>query len=222
MSEDRNTHSTGSPKRVRKTKDQRRREIVHATVQLLGRHGVQGTTVSRIASEVGLTKGALYQHFPNLEAVLSAALEAMDERSSAWIAQSSGSDVPQRLIAMSRAHSSWASSEFNTFVRPFFQLITSDRESSLTAQIVGRQQRDLGILTERAREGKREGSIKQEVDPEEIAWALQMLAWAEDIAMLIGLDDFVAKGMSTRILHRLMSTYTDPSATQADLAHRLA
>jgi hypothetical protein len=34
-----------------------------------------------------------------------------------------------------------------------------------------------------------------------------MLAWAEDIAMLMGLDDFAAKGMPTRILRRLMATY---------------
>jgi AcrR family transcriptional regulator len=203
------THPVGkSKKRVRKTKDKRRDEIVQATVRLLGDYGVQGTTVSRIASAVGLTKGAIYQHFPNLEAVLAAALEAMDERSSAWIAQSSGPDVPQRLVAMSQAHSSWASSEYNTFVRPFFQLITAERESNLATQIVDRQQRDLRLLVARAEEGQRQGSISREVDPEEIAWTLQLLAWADDIAMLMGLDDFAGKGMSTRILRRLMDTYT--------------
>jgi len=207
--------SSSDRKRVRKTKDERRREIVDAAIQLLGEYGVQGTTVSRIAAAVGLTKGALYQHFPNLEAVLSAALAAMDERSSAWIAQSSGADVRERLIAMSQAHSAWASSEYSTFVRPFFQLITADRESGLTSQIVERQQRDLHLLAERARDGQRQGSIDARVDPEEIAWTLQMLAWAEDIAVLMGLDAFITEGMSARILRRLMATYVTPAGERA-------
>jgi AcrR family transcriptional regulator len=180
---------------------------VDAAIRLLGEHGVQGATVSRISSAVGLTKGALYQHFPNLEAVLAAALAAMDERSSAWIAESSGSNALEGLITTGQAHSSWASSEYNTFVRPFFQLIASNRDGNLTSQIIERQHHYLEVLTERAREGQREGSVDAGVDPEEIAWSLHMLAWAEDIAMLIGLDEFITRGMSTRILRRLMSTY---------------
>jgi AcrR family transcriptional regulator len=202
-------------KLVRKTKDERQREIVDATIQLLGEYGVQGTTVARIAAAVGVTKGALYQHFPNREAVLAAALAAMDERSSAWIAQSSGPDVPASLMAMGRAHSSWASSEYNTFVRPFFQLIAASKESELTAQIIDRQHRDHRVLTERAKEGQRQGSIGADVDPEELAWSLHMLAWAEDIAMLIGVDEFITEGVSARILQRLMGTYVAPAATPA-------
>lgn len=197
-------------KLIRKTREERQREIVEAAINLLGKYGVQGTTVSRIAAAVGLTKGALYQHFPNREAVLAAALAAMDERSSAWVAQSSGSDVPTRLLAMGQAHSSWASSEYNSFVRPFFQLIASNRQSSLTEQIIERQHKDLRLLTERAREGQKQGRITPDVDPEEVAWSLHMLAWAEDIALLIGVDEFITNGVSTRILKRLLSTYMVP------------
>jgi AcrR family transcriptional regulator len=205
------TRSTRRKKLVRKTKSTRQREIVDATVELLGKYGVQGTTVSRIAAAVGVTKGALYQHFPNREAVLSAALAAMDERSSAWIARSSGSDVRTRLLAMGQAHSSWAASEYNTFVRPFFQLITSSGEDELTTQIIERQHRDLHLLTERAKDGQKQGSIDPEVDPEEIAWSLHMLAWAEDIAMLIGVNEFITQGVSASILKRLMATYATSS-----------
>ena len=88
---------------MRKTKAERQREIVDATIQLLGKYGVQGTTVSRIAAAVGIARGALYQHFPNREAVLEAAIAAMGERSSRWILESSGATCPTRLRA------TWAS-----------------------------------------------------------------------------------------------------------------
>ena len=86
----------------RKTKAERQREIVEATVHLIGKYGVQGTTVSRIAQAAGIARGALYQHFPNREAVLDAALDSWREQSSAWIARLPAGDVPEQLLADGR------------------------------------------------------------------------------------------------------------------------
>jgi AcrR family transcriptional regulator len=193
---------------IRKTKAERQREIIEATVRLIGEYGVQGTTVSRIAQATGIARGALYQHFPNHEAVLEAALTAMDERSSAWIAQSSGEDAAASLLRMAEIHSSWALSEYNTFVRPFFQLIAADREDSLTRMILKRHERDLHDLVERVEEAQQQGSIARDVSATEVAWSLLMLAWAEDIARLMGVEHFITEGTSGRILRRLMATYS--------------
>ena len=192
---------------VRKTKAERQREIVTATVELIGKYGVQGTTVSRIAQAAGIARGALYQHFPNREAVLEAALDAWREQSSAWMSRKDGTDVPGELLHMGRAHSSWALSEENTFVRPFFQLVASNRESSLTRSIIERQQEDFTSLVELVEEGKQEGSIAGDVESADVAWALLLHAWGEDIARLIGVDRFITEGASTRILERLLATY---------------
>jgi TetR/AcrR family transcriptional regulator len=196
-----------SKKFVRKTKTERQREIVEATVHLLGKYGVQGTTVSRIAAAVGIARGALYQHFPNREAVLEAALAAMGERSSKWIVQSSGPDVPARFLDMGEIHSSWSSSEYDTFVRPFFQLIASNRETILKKRIVERQQEDFRYLVELVEEGKRQGTVAGDVDSADIAWSLLLHAWGEDIARLMGVDQFITEGASNRILRRLVGTY---------------
>ena len=199
-------------KRIRKNKVVRKHEIVEATVQLLGKYGVEGTTVSRISAAVGLTKGALYQHFPNREAILEAALDAWGERSSVWLARSSAEDIPQRLLEIGGAHSSWASSEYNTFVRPFFQLIASNREDALTKAIIERQQRDFRYLVELVEEGKRHGAIAADVESGDVAWSLLLHAWGEDIALLMGVDQFITEGASGRILQRLLATYTaEPS-----------
>jgi AcrR family transcriptional regulator len=192
---------------VRKTKTARQQEIVTATMTLIGRYGVQGTTVSRIAQAVGIARGALYQHFPNREAVLEAALDAWREQSSAWMARPDDAHAPDRLLAMGRAHSEWAVSPDNTFVRPFFQLIASNRESSLTTSIIERQQDDFQRLVTLVEEGKREGTIGPEVESGDVAWSLLLHAWGEDIARLIGVDKFITEGASTRILERLVASY---------------
>jgi AcrR family transcriptional regulator len=192
---------------VRKSKAERRTEIVEAAVQLLGKYGVQGTTVSRIASAVGIARGALYQHFPNREAVLEAALASMDGQPSRWIAQSSGPDVAARLLNMGELHSSQTSTEYTTFVRPFYWVISSNREVALAKRIIERQQGDFHYLVELVDEGKRQGSIAEDLDSGDVAWSLLLHAWGEDIARLMGVDQFITEGASQRILRRLLGTY---------------
>jgi AcrR family transcriptional regulator len=192
---------------VRKTKAQRQREIVDATIALLGSYGVQGTTVSRIADAAGIARGALYQHFPNREALLEAAIAAMGERSSRWILEPTGDDTVERLTNIGRTHSSWSLSEYNTFVRPFFQLLTAEKETSLSRSILDKHEEDLGYIVRLVEEGKREGTIALDVDPEDVAWSLLMHAWAEDIARLMGIEKFITGGASNRILQRLLATY---------------
>jgi AcrR family transcriptional regulator len=213
------TRKKHAKKFVRKTKAERQTEIVEAAVLLIGKYGVQGTTVSRIAQTVGIARGALYQHFPSREAVLEAALAAWGERSSAWMARPSDAAVPQRLLDMGNAHSSWALSEYNTFVRPFFQLIASNRESALTKAIIERQQEDFRYLVELVEEGKQQGTIAGDVQSGDVAWSLLLHAWGEDIARLMGVEQFITDGASQRILERLLTTYAaGPPAGDAGAA----
>jgi TetR/AcrR family transcriptional regulator len=195
----------------------RQQEIVDAAVGLIGSYGVRGTTVSRIAAVVGISRGALYRHFPNREAVLQAALVAMANRSSAWVHQATGPDVLMGLCEMGEAHSAWALSEFNTFVRPFFQLIASNRPGPMTAWIVQRQGQEFRYLAELVEEGKRRGSIRPDAEPGDIAWTLLLHAWGEDIARLMGVEQFITDGASNRILRRALDSYAArPSDSDTD------
>lgn len=53
--------------------DARRAEIVRATWRLIAREGIAGTTMRRLADELGLANGALTVYFPNKRAILAAA-----------------------------------------------------------------------------------------------------------------------------------------------------
>lgn len=82
------------------TKGQRTRErIVRRTGAMLNTHGYAGTTVDDILAATGLTKGGLYRHFPDKDAVALAGyrfnLAALAEARTAAVA---GIDPPlQRL-----------------------------------------------------------------------------------------------------------------------------
>jgi TetR/AcrR family acrAB operon transcriptional repressor len=52
-----------------------RREIVSVAIDCFSRYGYHGTSIDRIARAAGVTKGALYYHFEDKEALLFGALD---------------------------------------------------------------------------------------------------------------------------------------------------
>jgi AcrR family transcriptional regulator len=206
------------PKRVSRTAGDRRREILDVTVKLLAEHGIQGTSVSRIADAVGMSKGTLYYHFPNHKALLSAAMDLIDETATDWITKPSGDDALSRLLAIGKAHSRWTLSARNTFLRPFYQTISSNLDDDIAAAIGAKRRIYLDRLAEYAEEGKREGTIRSDADAREIGYCLLMHAWAEDIAFLMGDDDYITEGFSHKMLRRLLAAYAAPNQAAPDEA----
>jgi len=199
-------------KRVLKSKADRRREIIDATIEVIGEHGLRGTTISRIAATVGLTKGALYYYFPNREALLLAAFDQLDANAAGWITGLTGRGVPADLLAMAETHAGWTLSVYRTFLRPFYQLLSSKMRPELASVITEKSRRYHDEFAAWVEQGKREGSIRKDVDSREVGLAFVAHAWAEDTARLIGIDEFIDDGMSLRIFKRLMEAYMTPDS----------
>jgi AcrR family transcriptional regulator len=53
-----------------KTRHDTRGQILGAAVSLVGREGVSGLTIERVAGEAGLSKGGVFYHFPSKEALI--------------------------------------------------------------------------------------------------------------------------------------------------------
>jgi AcrR family transcriptional regulator len=49
-------------------------KLLRAAVEVLGQHGVAGTTIPRIAAHAGLTPGAIYRRFRNKDVLLETAI----------------------------------------------------------------------------------------------------------------------------------------------------
>ena len=193
-------------KRVRKTKTTRQREIAEATLRLVAKHGVDGATVSRIAAEVGLSRGALYRHFRSREEVLFAAMDLMEERAATWITRSWDVDAYRHLDHMVDSHASWAASELDTFVRPVFKFVASSQDLNITRPMAERQLLVVASLIDLVEEGKRQGGIREDVPSEDVAWGVLMFGWAQDYGRLQGVGD-LSEGPSVRNLKRLLACF---------------
>ena len=62
------------PKRTRLTPETRRGQILDETTRLILEEGLHAVSMERVAREVGISKGLVYNYFPTREAVLAALL----------------------------------------------------------------------------------------------------------------------------------------------------
>lgn len=79
------------------------RKLQKATAEVLGQHGVEGTTIPRIAEHAGLTPGAIYRRFHDKDALLEATilgiLERQEERIKASLTPDKAAQIPLPLFA---------------------------------------------------------------------------------------------------------------------------
>lgn len=64
----------------RKSADDRKLEIIAATLELAFEHGPEAITTERIAQKVGVTQPAVFRHFPRKDDIWSAVAEWISER----------------------------------------------------------------------------------------------------------------------------------------------
>jgi AcrR family transcriptional regulator len=192
---------------VRKNQSERREEIIDATLELLGEYGLEGTTVSRIAAAVGLTPGALYRHFESRAVLIAEANRVASERASSWSEMSHEPDILRRLEELGSRHAAWAKENFNTIVRSFFLELGSAQRPDLADHLNLATVKPYWALMDLAEEGKRQGTIRPDVQSQDVAWAVLMCMWTEDIARLLGSEQSVADGAIVRNLKRMLDSF---------------
>src|ERR1035441_6637368 len=79
------------------------RKLLKAAAEVLGQHGIEGTTIPRIAQHAGLTPGAVYRRFPDkdalLETVIIGILERQDERLRMMLTPAMARQIPLAVFA---------------------------------------------------------------------------------------------------------------------------
>jgi AcrR family transcriptional regulator len=99
--------STLEPQQERSRESERK--LMKAAAEVLGQHGVEGTTIPRIAAHAGLTPGAIYRRFADkdalLETVILHILERQDERMRTGMTREMTAQIPLPVFAEQLIHS---------------------------------------------------------------------------------------------------------------------
>jgi AcrR family transcriptional regulator len=200
---------------MRKNREERRAEIAAAALKIVGEHGVQGTTMSRIADEVGVSGPALYKHFSGRTEILEAAMDLLLFRVVYWLDSSTNPDALERLRELGTRHASTIAADYEGVVAPLFEFAAAGPRSQLSGQLAQRQRAALHRFVDIIEEGQGQGTIRRDLDVQVAAWSLMGLTWIENLATLEGMDEFVADGVHTRMLDKILADIAVPGALRA-------
>ena len=88
-------------------RDSRKKQLIDATIRIIGRHGLSNTTIARVTGEAGLSAGIVSFHFDSKEKLLVETLVWIRDEFEAVVAEylnRSGDGPRERLKALVRAH----------------------------------------------------------------------------------------------------------------------
>lgn len=189
----------------RMTSEARKRQIVQVTLKTIMKCGVHGATMSRIAKGAGVTTGALYAHFENRQAILLAALDEVYERIFEAHRLSSNDDAVERIRETCRHYERLVTAHGTSgHARLFLEFAAAAPERALRDAVREKESAVAAKWTNLVEEGKRQGSIAEDVDPEEVALRIAGWAWSGHVAGLMGHRSEWHPKLSSQLLERIL------------------
>jgi AcrR family transcriptional regulator len=192
--------------RRRLSSEERRRQIINVTLDSVAEYGVRGTTLSRIAAGVGVTTPALYAHFSNRKEILLAALEVLFEHRTEFHRQPPRGTALERLNHIARAHTQLVESPDDRSMSALFEFIAAPQEEGLRETLGAKHLVLVEDIADIVRQGQQEGTIRNDADPEQIAWMIVSRAWAEDITQLMGIAEAWSEKRSNAMLDLILNS----------------
>lgn len=162
--------------KARHTTEERRRQIVDATLALLAEHPLERLSTRRIARELGVSQPALFRHFQSREAILLATVDrARDLLGGALTAVvADGADARERMRALLETLLTYVE-QHPGLPRLLFADLASDAGPLRTelTRVVAMQR---ALVAQLFREGQRDGSFRRDADPDAVAGMIVGLA----------------------------------------------
>jgi TetR/AcrR family transcriptional regulator, transcriptional repressor of aconitase len=143
----------------------RRRQIMDGARRAFARHGYEGATVARLEEEVGLSRGAIFNYFPNKWSIFyGLAVEDYDRMGRLWLDEGYGK-VVERMA-----------SEDPDWLGVYLELIRKVcTQPELRKQWLGRNPELNEEMKRRVTEMQERGELRQDVEPYEIGRFLGLI-----------------------------------------------
>ena len=170
---------TLAPQQARSRESLRR--LLKAAAEVLGQHGVEGTTIPRIAQHAGLTPGAVYRRFQDkdalIETVILGIMERQDQRIRVALTPAMARQIPLAVFAEQLVHSMLVSYRaYAGLLRALRQFVQSHPDTAFYKKVVKLEFRTYRYLVGLFLEHKKE--IKHPQAEKAVSFALMMLTSA--------------------------------------------
>jgi AcrR family transcriptional regulator len=181
----------GAPERRKRERGIREEDIIDAAERVFFKNGINGATMDDVAAEADFSKRTLYKYFSCKEQLaLAIAHRGFCLLNSALRGSASvNADKPalERLDAIGRTFLEFHNSHPGHFwTMMMYETREADfsREDIVAARCYAEGEKTMGLLLKTVREGVADGSLLEDIIPEEAAIAL----WAQILGLTIVLS----------------------------------
>ena len=183
---------------------ERRGQIVQAVLDVVAEYGVPEATIARIAKAADVSEGTLYVYFASRKEMLLAALESILAEMYELIDGTDGTDALARLRKIGAAHSEQMRAERGLMAYPWFEFIAAGPQIGIRDAVADTHKAAYQQLKKIIEDGKSKGSIRPDIDADRLAWGFYTVLWAENIACMMGLTEYLDDGHSAHILNLVL------------------
>jgi TetR/AcrR family transcriptional regulator, fatty acid metabolism regulator protein len=192
--------------------DQRRGQIVQAVLDVVAEFGVPEATIARIAKAADVSEGTLYVYFASRKEMLLAALESILSEMYELIDSTDGPDALGRLRNIEEAHSKQMSAERGLLAYPWFEFIAAGPQIGIRDAVANTHKSAYMHLKKIIEDGTARGSIRADVDADRLAWGFYTVLWAENIACMMGLREYLDDGHAAHIMSLILNDAAVPAS----------
>jgi AcrR family transcriptional regulator len=197
----------------RRARGRRTREsILHAAVDLASVEGLDGLTIGRLATELGMSKSGLFAHFGSKEELQLATIEAASEiyvREVIAPAREADRGLPRLVALMDHKIDYLRREVFKGGC--FFDAVRSEYDSRRDGPVRDAIAADFHswreLVANRVRAAQAAGHLDPAADPEQLAFELDALGGAANIWYQLDHDD-AAFERARRALHARLEALT--------------
>jgi AcrR family transcriptional regulator len=196
---------------------ERRQQIIEAVFGVVSDHGIQGTTVARVAHLAGVGIGTVYRYFADQKAMFCSAFEVLSERLVQSIPASYAENALEQLRAMADRQYVLAASNHGQFSRLWLDFISANEQMGFRETVLDTRRGAVRAINEVCERGKEQGTIRRDADTDFVAYRILEQAWGVQVSVLMGLDDSLVRSSAARVMQEIIESIAvdPPSAAKS-------
>jgi len=172
-----------------------RSQLIDVALRIILERGIDAVRLEDILAEVGVTKGSLYWHFEDRNALVKAAIAEHIRRLSAEMVEGMSEAISSTLSKddyLARVSTFIANPYDKDQVRERWGrlgvLVESRNDPELSAMMRDVQARHLAVMVELMTEAQKNGKLRSDLDPRAVAVALIAMNLGSNIIDVLGDD----------------------------------
>jgi AcrR family transcriptional regulator len=190
------------PRRQRLRSDDRKRQLIGLTLDLIAAQGLQGATMARVAQAAGISETALYRHFRSRKELIQAALNETTAILERYF-DISESDIKKRIHTVSaNLYDGIMADSLES--RLIFEFLRAPAKEDLQEPMQDRFQTMLITLEDLLAQGIANGQFRPDIDKTRIAWEIFAFGFTLHFVNLLGFEKHLTKKRALKSLDEIL------------------